>query len=137
MFFEGLEALGGDKHRVKARQPRAILGSLNIEVAQLRIRAQRHAWDYGIGLSTNCGEAIVWLEVHSANSLHVQIILDKLDSLITFLRDHGGYLHRFPSRYVWLATGGVAIAPASRERRRLNARGIILKSKQLRLESVM
>jgi len=113
-----------------------ILGSLCVEAAQQEISSQEHTWDYGIGLRPG-DEVVIWLEVHSANNSHVQAILDKLDSLIKFLGEHAAEMSKFPRRYVWLATKGVGIAPASRERRRLNARGIILKSKRLDLESVL
>jgi hypothetical protein len=107
-----------------------------MEAAQHAISRQAHTWDYGIGLATKPRHTVIWLEVHSANSSHVDLILDKLQSLHDFLEHHAPELRRLP-RYVWLATKGVGIAPHSRERRRLNARGVILRSKQLDLESVV
>ena len=135
-YRAGLGALSSDRSRVTIRDTRRILGSVDVEAAQQEISGQAHTWDYGIGLRHG-GEVVIWLEVHSANNSHVQAILDKLDSLINFLREHAAEMSRFPRIYVWLATRGVGIAPASRERRRLNARGIILKSQRLDLESVL
>jgi hypothetical protein len=113
-----------------------ILGSLNVEAAQQAISRQEHTWDYGIGVSRAEHQIVIWLEVHSADPSHVAIMLDKLQSLLTFLHNHGKALQTLPARYIWLATKGVGISPASRERRRLNARGIILRSKRLDLHSV-
>jgi hypothetical protein len=136
-YHEGLGALKGNRTRVTTRDTRMILGSLDVEAAQLAMSRGEHTWDYGIGLESGSGEIVIWLEVHPADSLHVEPVLDKLRSLLTFLRNHATALHEFPGRFVWLATKGVAISPMSQERRWLNANGIILRSKKLDLESVI
>ena len=133
---EGLRALGNNRSRVTTTHTRLIRGSIDVEAAQRAISGQ-YTWDYGIGFAAESGELAIWVEVHPANSLHVGIILDKLQSLLEFLTEHAPGMRRLPPRYVWLATKGVGIAPDSRERRRLNARGVILRSKQLDLESVV
>ncbi len=134
---EGLGALGANRSRVNATNPRSILGSVNVEAAQREIDPQGHTWDYGIGLAADQNEIVIWVEVHSADASHIQIIIDKLESLRRFLAEYAAQLRRFPTRYVWLATRGVGISAASRERRRLNDRGIVLRSKRLHLESVL
>ena len=90
-----------------------------------------------MGLAADRNEIIVWIEVHPAGALHIRIIFDKLDSLRRFLAEHARQLQGFEARYVWLATRSVAIRPGSRERRRLDGRGIILRSQLLQLESVL
>jgi hypothetical protein len=40
-------------------------------------------------------------------------------------------------RFVWLPAGAVYITPDSKERRRLNSSGLLLKSKRLDLGSVL
>jgi len=54
----------------------------------------------------------------------VQSVISKLDSLLAFLRRHAAELDAMPRRFVWLVTRNVYIAPGSRERRRINARGL-------------
>jgi hypothetical protein len=136
-YQDGLGALGRDSSRISTNMPRAILGSLNVEKAQRKISHQHHTWDYGVGFTHDRSEFVIWIEVYDANSSHVRIILKKFAALKQFLDDHAALFNQLPGRYIWLATGSVAIAPNTQERRRLNGHGIVLRSKQLVLESVM
>ena len=136
-YRTGLTALEGYSARVTIRDTRLIAGSVNIERAQREANGQSHTWDYGIGITARSDDLLVWLEIHSANSLHVQDVIDKLDSLLAFVQEHAPELSRMRSQFVWLATGSVYIPPGSRERRRLNARGVLLRSKQLHLQSLL
>jgi hypothetical protein len=135
-FDLGLGALGADRVRVAIRNTRLISGSVNIENAQKETAGHANAWDYGIGISATDDDKVVWLEVHSANSLHVQTVLDKLDSLLTLLKNYAPDLNLLPRRFVWLATGAVYIPPNSRERRRLELHKLLLRSKRVDLDSV-
>lgn len=132
----GLGALESNRARVTIKDTRKISGSVNIETAQRRASAQNHTWDYGIGVRDLPDDLVVWLEVHSANSLHVQSVIDKLDSLLEFLQRHAPHFNEMPQFFVWLATRGVYIAPNSKERRLLNARGLLLRSQRLDLDSL-
>ncbi len=136
-YRQGLGGLGGDRNRVTINNGRLIKGSVNVEMAQRQAGGEGHTWDYGVGVATAGDDLAIWIEVHSANSTHVQLVLDKLQSLITLLLNHAPELNALPKRFVWLATGAVYIAPDSRERRRLNSRGVILRSKQLDLQSLL
>jgi len=99
---EGLRALGNNRSRVTTTHTRLIRGSIDVEAAQRAISGQ-YTWDYGIGFAAESGELAIWVEVHPANSLHVGIILDKLQSLLEFLTEHAPGMRRLPPRYVWLA----------------------------------
>jgi hypothetical protein len=110
---------------------------VNVEDAQRSISDQGSTWDYGIGITAPGDDVVIWVEVHSADSRHVQSVLDKLTSLLSFLRTHATALNALPKRFVWLATGAVYITPDSNERRRLNSCGLLLKSKRLDLGSVL
>lgn len=136
-FRAGLGALGGDRRRVTMKNPRLISGSVNVEAAQRMIAHQDATWDYGIGITAAEDDVVVWLEVHSANSRHVDAVLAKLESLTTLLRDDAPALNAMPKRFIWLATDKVYISPGSTERRRINNRGLLLRSKVLDLGSVL
>src|SRR5438105_1356045 len=101
-FREGLGALGSNRSRVEIQDTRMIRGSLNVEAAQQAVSRQEH----------------------------VDVILNKLQSLKAFLHNYAMELEGLPARFVWLATAGVRIAPQSREKRRLNGKGVLLKSSQ-------
>jgi hypothetical protein len=136
-YHTGLGALGGNRTRVRMRDARRIIGSLDIEAAQHEVSAGSPAWDYGIGVRSNRSDVVIWLEVHPADSSHVEKMIEKFQSLAAFLKEYTPDFLRLSRRYVWLATRRVGIAPASRERRRLNALGIQLRSKRLDLDSVV
>jgi hypothetical protein len=136
-YRAGLGALGGDRRRVTIEDTRRISGSVNVEQAQLQTSNEDHTWDYGVGIAAGTDDFAIWIEVHSADSLHVELVLYKLQSLIVLLRDHAPELNALPTRFVWLATGAVYISPNSNERRRLNSKGLLLRSKQLDLGSVL
>jgi hypothetical protein len=80
-------------------------------------------------------DVAVWIEVHPANSSHLQPVLEKLDSLLAILQQAPA-LNSMPRRFVWLATGRVWIREGSQEHRRLTGRGLLLKSRSLDLDSV-
>lgn len=137
-FSRGLGALRRlDRGRVTMTNTRLINASVNVEDAQREAGGQDPTWDYGIGISAPGDDVAIWVEVHSADSHHVQSVLNKLDALLKFLKKEAPDLNSLPGRYVWLATGRVHIAPDSRERRRLNSRGLVLRSKQFDLQSVL
>lgn len=132
---EGLQAVAAaDRKRLTAKG-RGVKGSVHVEAAQKEADPEAHTWDYGVGIDGAGREIAVWVEVHSANSRHVQIILKKHASVVEFLRTHGPDLHRMRGYFVWLATGTVHLTGDSRERRLLNSRGIVLRSQKLDLDS--
>lgn len=133
-YCAGLEALGSERSRVESRNTRDITGSVNIEAAQHSISRNARTWDYGIGFRSVNHEVAVWVEVHSANSRHVGIILEKFASLEQFLCDHATALGAMPRRVIWLATDAVALPPNSAERRKLNQSGIQLHSRKVHLD---
>ena len=136
-FKVGLGALGTNSSRITTRDTRKITGSVNIEAAQREVSGQHAAWDYGIGFAPSKDDIVIWVEIHSADTRHVQVVLDKLDSLLSLLEAHAPTLGALPRRFVWLATGAVYISPNSPEKRRLESRGMLLRSKRLNLESVL
>jgi hypothetical protein len=131
----GLAALEGDRGRVTINDTSLISGSVNVEKAAQA--AQEPAWDYGIGITAAKNDVVIWVEVHPANSRHVRPVLNKLDWLIAFLRNHASHLNAMPKRFIWLATKGVYLPPNSRERKMLSNRGLRLESKRLDLGSVL
>lgn len=135
----GLKALGSsDRARVSASNSRSIRGSIYVEGCQRQFSANQNTCDYGVGFKlTETGDGMVWVEVHSADSAHVQIILDKFGSLLAFLAEHAPDLSQLPRVFVWLATGTVYLPPNSAGRRRINASGIVLKSGRLALDGLL
>lgn len=110
--------------------------------------AEAHAtrWDYGLGLRTTAGvEMAVWLEPHPASrSSEVKTMLSKLAWLkakldsapfsgLRALRDVAAHHGKFPYRWLVTQTGGISIAPNSKEAKRLALAGLDQPRRQVRL----
>lgn len=135
-YRAGLGALKErDRKRVYCPKSRHLSGSVDLDVA-LREVFPRHArWDYAIGVSVK-GRAhqVTWLEVHPASSLHVDEVLDKLRWLREWMRADAQVLSRLQARFVWLASGSVAFASNSPQRRKIAQQGLLFRAGQLRLD---
>ena len=135
---DGLGALrGADSGRIKSSTPRKIRGSIDLDGALESRHPNAHRWDYGVGfMITDASDRIIWVEVHSANSLHVEAILQKLRWLKGWLLDEGRPLAEFRSTFVWLSTGRVAIPPKSPEATKLRGQGLVLAGQVLVLDTI-
>jgi len=101
-----------DRPRITLRRPRLIRGSLHLEEALRDTHPSDPLWDYGIALvGKHRKEYAVWVEVHPANSLHVDPVLSKLAWLRKWLRDDAPRLEALTPKanFVWLAAGAVAL----------------------------
>lgn len=130
-FKPGLQALRGEHHSlVRSSEPRHIDGSVDLDKALRQLRPRDPRWDYGVGCWRT--EAI-WIEVHPASSSHVDDVLKKLRWLRSWLENEAPALWQLKARFIWLATGSVALPVNSPKRRVLAAAGLVLKSSPLEL----
>ena len=94
-------------------------------------------WDYGVGIRTDAGEEMaIWLEPHPASSSReIEKMLSKLAWLkaklelkafaeLKALRDRALAHTDFPYRWLVTKTGGISIAPMSKEARQLAIAGL-------------
>jgi hypothetical protein len=110
--------------------------------------AEPHAtrWDYGLGLRTTAGvEMAVWLEPHPASSSsEVNKMISKLTWLkakldsasfsdLRSLRDVAARHGKFPYRWLVTQSGGISIAPNSKEAKRLALAGLDQPRRQVQL----
>lgn len=128
----GLRALQGNHaSMIECAPSRRLRGSVYLDP----ILGDRRSWDYSIGWACRSGpECVNFVEVHPANSLHIDTILAKKASVLDWLRREAASLaelardtERTTERPVfhWLATeSGIAIRPGSRQSRQLQAAGI-------------
>jgi hypothetical protein len=96
----GLRALkNADRGRVSC-DGRRLRGSVDIDSALRVLLPNEKRWDYAIGLA-NAGQqdSVLWLEVHSASSLHVDEVLSKLRWLRDWLGTSATEMDRLPRRF--------------------------------------
>ena len=140
-FADGLQALSEvDRGRLTISYPRRLRGSVNIDDALRGRDPKEFRWDYGIGLGAGQGdEHALWIEVHSANSLHIDTVVKKRRWLRQWLDTEGAAMKEITPRsnYVWLASGSVALPKDSPQRKRLAMEGIGFRSKRLNLDEFL
>lgn len=131
----GLQALRpADRSRVSVDDPRRIVGSVNIDAATLQRHPDDPRWDYAVGCQRSPNSQFVhWIEVHPANSRHVDDVLQKLGWLKQWLRTNALRLYHMPAKHYWVSSGPVALLPNSPQRRRLAKSGIHFAGSHLRL----
>ena len=120
--------------------------SIDLDAHFAAVEPHAMRWDYGLGLRTTAGvEMAVWLEPHPASSSsEVNRILSKLTWLkakldsasfsgLRALRDVAAQHGKFPYRWLVTQTGGISIAPNSKEAKRLALAGLDQPRRQVRL----
>ena len=136
-YQAGLGALRAqDRERVGATKPRMLRGSVDLDEALREAHSQAPRLDYVVGISDPGREEIAfWIEVHSADSLHVDDVIRKFRWTRTWAAEYAAELSRIRARLAWVATGRVSLRPGSPQRRRLALEGIVLRGNGLDLSS--
>src|SRR5271169_722189 len=113
----GLTALNrADRSRIKC-DGKCLCGSVDPDSALRDIFPNDARWDYAVGV-TRQQDSVVWVEAHSASSLHVDEVLNKLKWLHWWLDANASELNRLPRLFCWVATGSVSLHPGSPQARR-------------------
>jgi hypothetical protein len=125
-YRDGLQALkNADRARICCSTPRNLTGSIDLERALATSHPNDPRWDYGIGIRKGeHGEIVTWVEVHPATSHGVGEVCRKRLWLTQWLESSAPLLNRMAARYVWIASGNVALPPNSPQRKRIAANGI-------------
>lgn len=118
---DGLTALASTDcmdARIRAR----FLDSLDLDRALREENPEENRWDYLLGL----GEPLllVGLEVHSAHTDQMSVVIDRRKAALRQLRPH---LRRAKvvSRWLWVCSGSVDFDPYEKARRRLDENGTL------------
>jgi len=118
----GLRALREvDRNRVATEDTRRHKGSVDVESCLKASRPFHRQWDYAIGYQpTNLAEEVVyWIEVHPANPGEVNVVLEKLAWLRTWLENNGAHLNSMKRAYVWISSGTTSFSQRSPQARRM------------------
>lgn len=131
-FRVGLQAIRNEHRRLlRVSSPRRQLdGSIDLDQALRESKPTAPRWDYGLGLRP---PRAIWVEVHPASSSHVDDVLAKLRWLRAWLETEAPELGQLRARFVWLATGSVALPANSPKRKVLAAMGLVLRAGPLYL----
>ena len=114
-YCAGVQALlPADKKRLVGAE--RATGSVALDDALKAAYPNSNRWDYGLGLPTERGEQVLWLEVHHAASGETDRVIRKLQWLKEWLRNEAPALERMPAKFVWLLSN-VESNPNDRRKR--------------------
>lgn len=134
-YREGITALGTYSTKVRCSDPRRLKGSIDMDSALQNDAAfaQLNRWDYGIGYQPSADESelAVWVEVHSAHTSEVSVVIKKKNWLRDYLISECDDLWKLTcgqdrkvSQFFWVASNGVQISKTSPQARALASAGI-------------
>ena len=117
------------------RYTRRLDGSVHVDQALRHARPNDARWDYAVGIKLRRDNGwAIWIEVHPASSSHVDAVLAKLTWLRNWLHDEATALTQVKARYVWLATGTVALPGNSPKRKLIAKHGLEFRTKFINLD---
>lgn len=112
-WWPGLKALRPeDRPHVRAEDTRRLRGSVYVDEALERLQpyANQNRWDFAIGYqhTDRAKETIYWLEIHTGSDSAVNLVLNKLRWLRSWLQGDGSALSRFERDFIWLSSGSTS-----------------------------
>ncbi len=126
-YEKGLQALRTrDRRRIAAEDTCRISGSVNLDSALRRRFPDKPRWDYAVGYRpVNLDDEIVyWIEIHPANSGEIQVVLQKLSWLKTWLQQCAPSLCRLKAAYIWVSSGKTTLSPTALQRKKMALSGL-------------
>lgn len=123
-YQTGLAALG--KYSSKIKLSGTCQGSVDIDSCVKDKYPTSNRWDYTIGYKSEA----YFIEVHSANTSEVDVVLRKLAWLKQWLHHEAPELNKIKAKapYIWLMSGGYNILKNSSQHRRIIKEGMNPKS---------
>jgi len=123
-FRSGLTALGTYSAKVSVSDTHLIEGSVDIDKCTTAKYPNSNRWDYAFAYK---GE-IFFIEVHSANSSEVRVVLRKLQWLKDWLHQEAPEMDKQKAKscpsFYWIQTNGFAIPKTSPQYRAAGSAGL-------------
>ncbi len=122
-FQNGLQALGSYSTKIQVEDTSKICGSVDLDACVAGSYPTQNRWDYIICYD----EIIYFVEVHSADTSEVSVVLKKLDWLKDWLNQKAPEINKIKHKtlpYFWIQSKGYGIAKNSRQDRLLAQKGL-------------
>lgn len=116
----GLQAMGAYSGRVDGAIRRAFVDSIDLDEATRPAHPNDHRWDYLIGHATTSN--VVGVEVHSAETSQVSVVIEKKKRSRTHLQPHLAAGTSVAAWY-WVASGKVSFPTFDKQKIRLAQEG--------------
>jgi hypothetical protein len=122
-YQNGLKALGNYSNKVELGDTKKCEGSVAIDDCTESLYPQENRWDYVFGYK---GDAY-FVEVHSAHTSEVSVVLKKLQWLKDWLNSKAPEIKKLQAKdkaFIWIQTNGNHILPKSSQIRLLAEKGL-------------
>lgn len=122
-YQNGLKALGNYSNKVELGDTKKCEGSVAIDDCTESLYPQENRWDYVFGYK---GDAY-FVEVHSAHTSEVSVVLKKLQWLKDWLNSKAPEIKKLQAKdkaFIWIQTNGNHILPKSSQNRLLAEKGL-------------
>lgn len=101
-YCKGIEAFGEYKSKIKVPEPNKLDGSLDIDTTTVGLYPDSNRWDYALCYDSE----VFYIEVHSATTSDVSIMLKKLEWLKTWLAGKAPEINKLTTKtkqpYYWV-----------------------------------
>ena len=135
-YCEGLQALRArDREHIVPEDPRQLGGSVDIDTAYQKADPQANRWDYGIAYqhSNRDEEVVYWVEIHTASTSEVSVVLRKLAWLRAWLKETGHLLDAFERDFVWVSSGSTDFILTAPQKKQMALAGLRQVGNRLRI----
>ena len=118
----GLGALGQYSNKINAANTRLFNGSIDIDACTTKKYPNENRWDYALAYS----QKVYFVEVHSATTSQVSIVLRKLQWLKDWLNLHAPEINKLKAQqpYYWIMSNNNRILKSSRQARQVAIAGL-------------
>lgn len=122
-YKNGLQALGKYSSKIELADTKKCEGSVNIDACTTTLYSKENRWDYAISYNAE----VYFVEVHSAHTSGVSVVLKKLQWLKDWLNSKAPELNILKAKqqtFTWIQTNGYHILPNSPQNRLLAQNGL-------------
>lgn len=122
-YQNGLKALGKYSSKVELGDTKQCNGSVAIDDCTASLYPQENRWDYVFSYR----DKAYFVEVHSAHTTEVSVVLKKLQWLKDWLNSKAPEIKKIQAKekaFIWIQTNGNHILPKSSQNRLLAEKGL-------------
>lgn len=114
----GLKALGDYAKKIEVENTRQLNGSVDIDDCTTHKYPNDNRWDYALAYN----EEVYFVEVHTANTDQVSVVIKKLQWLKDWLNGQAPEINKLKAGrpFIWIPSGKNRILKSSSEARRIS-----------------
>ena len=110
-------------------------GSVDVDLALQHVEPQANRWDFGIAYqhSNRDEEFVYWVELHTAATSEVEVVIRKARWLLDWLKNGGKRLAVFEKEILWVSSGATHFTLGATQKKRMAEAGLQHAGNRLRI----